>query len=433
MSSDEVIKKLVNLKIPIVVLPVEKEGENSNLISFDNIDKNNVISSSLKSADDQMFVAEEKDQKQTELNGVNPSHERYIVTFKENVDVNVKMKNLDKKLGFKSKHNLGETIKGCTATINKGMMNELLDDPDINYIEKDTILSNQIYDKVECPDITNMAAATPLWHQVMTNTVLIDTDNYSVLHCYVVDTGILPNHIEFLTGQVLLDYNAITNTNNAKDDNGHGTGVASLIGGKSVGVAYKTTLHAIKVLDSTGSGYTSDIIAGLNWIVKNKKTPAIINMSLGGTYSTSLSTAVQNCIINNITVVCASGNSGVDASTSSPANTVGAIAVSAYDQNKTRPAWSNYGSVISSFAPGVSVRAAWGDYYNSYFFVSGTSFACPILAAIIIRYLKAMPYATQSQIITFLMKSNKLNEIVNPGANTPNLRIVWDPLNVKPC
>ena len=105
------------------------------------------------------------------------------------------------------------------------------------------------------------------------------------------------------------------------------------------------------------------------WIIKNKKTPAVINMSLGGSYSASLSAAVQNCIINNITVVCASGNSGVDAGTSSPANTVGAIAVSAYDENKTRPTWSNYGAVVSSFAPGVSVRAAWGDYYNSYFFV----------------------------------------------------------------
>ena len=423
MSSEELIKQLINLKIPIVVLPVESDRNiDSNLIRFDNKQLNNDETKS-----------ETETASEYELEGVNPSHDRYIVSFKENVDIEVKIKNLDKKMGFKSKHNLGETIKGCTATINKGLMNELLDDPDVNYIEKDAVLSNQIHDKVECPEITSMVAATPLWHQVATNTVLIDTDNYSVIHCYVVDTGILPNHVEFLTGQVLLDYNSITQTKNAKDDNGHGTGVASLIGGKSVGVAYKTTLHAIKVLDSTGSGYTSDIIAGLNWIVKNKKTPAVINMSLGGSYSVSLSAAVQNCIINNITVVCASGNSGVDAGTSSPANTVGAIAVSAYDENKTRPTWSNYGAVVSSFAPGVSVRAAWGDYYNSYFFVSGTSFSCPILSAIIIRYLKAMPYATQSQIITFLMKSNKSNEITNPGANTPNLRIVWDPLNIKPC
>jgi hypothetical protein len=355
----------------------------------------------------------------------------FIITFTSTTDATTKIDDLNKKVGFKHKHKLSKALNGCTATVDNAFLSELFNDPDIQFIEKDSVVTDALYDKQEY----KTAATTGLWNQTITNTVPVLTDNYSTVHCYILDTGIMATHSEFVPGQVILDYNTIAQTKNAADDNGHGTGVASVIGGKTVGSAVRTTLHAIKVLDSNGSGYTSNIIAGIDWVLSNKNTTnkVIINLSLGGSSSTSLNTAIQNAIINNCVIVCAAGNDGIDASSVSPANASGAITVSAYDSAKTKPTWSNFGPVVSSFAPGSSVKAAWNDTTSTFYSVSGTSFSCPIVAAIIARYLKTTPNASQMQIVSFITKSNVANEIVNPGVNTPNARIVWNPTNVVPC
>lgn len=409
-QQEELISRILDLHIPIVIMPVNCENEEGET-----------------PVEEQML-----DHPGSHTN------ERYIIAYNNNIDPNDKTDKLNKISGFKSKHKMSKAIHGCTATINKELIPQLMDDPDILYIEKDAVMYEQCYSKEAIQENENSAKNVQqyqaLWHQTITNTQMTTTDDFSTVHCYVLDTGILNTHTEFNTGQVILAYNAMTKNTAAKDDTGHGTGVASIIGGKSVGIANKTKLYSIKVLDATGSGYTSDIISGLNWVINNKKTPCVINMSLGGTYSSSLNLAVQNCINNGIQVICASGNEGVDASNLSPASVTGAITVSAYDQNKTRPSWSNFGSVIDTFAPGSSLKVAWGDFATSYFLVSGTSFAAPIITGIVCRYLKANPTAKPADIIAFLFRSNLANEIINPGStNTPNLRLVWNPTKINPC
>jgi subtilisin family serine protease len=189
-------------------------------------------------------------------------------------------------------------------------------------------------------------------------------------------------------------------------------------------------MHSIKVLDSSGSGYVSDIIGGLNWIMQNKKNNCIINMSLGGIYSKTLDTTLSKFVANNIPIICSAGNSGADASTFSPSSTVGVYAISAYDQTKSKPSWANYGPSITTFAPGDMVKAAWNDSSNSYYLVSGTSFASPIAAGIISRFINSNPNATLLQINSFLNKSEILNEIINTGSiNTPNKRLVFNQSN----
>jgi subtilisin family serine protease len=354
-----------------------------------------------------------------------PAFERYIIVFKDLPVDNIrdKINTLKIKNGFKLKHTLLHTIKGCTATIDKSVADELSQDPDVEYIEKDNIFSDMIRSK----ESFNIDAVTTLWHQSITNTVPSINDNFSNINCYILDTGIMANHSEFYPNQVFMAYNAINRTINAQDDNGHGTCVASLIGGKTVGSASKITMHSIKVLDSSGSGYVSDIISGLNWIMQNKKNNCIINMSLGGMYSKTLDTTLSKFIAANIPVICSAGNSGVDASTFSPSSTVGVYAISAYDQNKSKPTWANYGPSISTFAPGDMVKAAWNDSTNSYYLVSGTSFACPIVAGIIARFLNTNPKATLLQINDFLNSSSVINEILNIGSiNTPNKRLVFN-------
>ena len=367
--------------------------------------------------------------KGTKLKAKFPVFEKYIIAFNDltNDQTKDKINQLKNINGFKLKHSIMHTIKGCTATIDKQLAIELLMDPDIQYIEKDSIYSDQLNTKDE---FTTMAVGTPLWHQTMTNTEPKDTDNFSTVHCYVMDTGIMTNHAEFSSNQIFMAYNAINKSINAQDDNGHGTCVASLIGGKTVGISNRVTLHSVKVLDSSGSGYVSDIIAGLNWIKQYKKPNSIINMSFGGSYSKSLDTVIKQCILANIPIVCSSGNSGIDASNSSPANSSSVYTISAYDSNKTRPAWANFGPVVTTFAPGESVKAAWNDSTSSYYLVGGTSFSCPITVGIIARFLAVVPNATLLQITNFLNTSEINNEIINIGSiNTPNRRLVFNQAN----
>jgi subtilisin family serine protease len=364
------------------------------------------------------------------------AHERYMLTFREDIEPHEKTKKLDKIQGFRSRHVFDRVGKGCSVTMNKGLLRQMMDDPEILFMEKDILVSNLEYTSVPRERVPEEELITKqvYWHQTDTNTIQKPTDDFSSVNCYILDSGILRGHTEFNTGQVTLAYNALDRTTNATDNNGHGTAVASVIGGKTVGVANKTRLHAIKVLNSTGSGYTSDIVAGLNWVVANKRSPCVVNMSLGGSLSSTLNTAVQNCINTGVHVVCAAGNSGVDASTISPANVLGAVTVSAHDSGKTRPTWGNYGAVLDTFAPGVSVTAAWGDSTDSYYRVNGTSFSAPIIAGLVCRILQQKQTATPREITEALSRMNKVGEIVNPGSTTtPNLRVVWDPNRITPC
>jgi hypothetical protein len=412
MDQADLINKVMDLKIPIVIMP-SIESSCSNCTT-------GVVMSNDKSLNEPGQV----------------THERYLLTFREDIDPHEKTKKLDKINGFRSKHVFDHTHRGCSMTMNKGLLRQMMDDPDILILEKDIQMMDLEWTSLKRERVSDEELITKqmYWHQTETNTIQQPTDNFSSVNCYVLDSGILRGHTEFETGQVTLAYNAIDKTTNATDNNGHGTAVASVIGGKTVGVSNKTRLHSIKVLNSTGSGYTSDIIAGLNWVVANKKTPCVVNMSLGGSLSSTLNTAVQNCINNGIHVICAAGNSGVDASTISPANVLGAVTVSAYDSTKTRPTWGNYGAVIDTFSPGASITAGWGDATDSYYRVNGTSFSAPIVCGLVVRILQQKPNATPREISDALSRMNKSNEIINPGSTTtPNLRVVWDPARIAPC
>jgi hypothetical protein len=354
---------------------------------------------------------------------------KYMIVFKNTVvDVDDKINSLESTFKFKHTHKYKSLLKGFSVSASPFKINSLLNDPDISFVEKDTLYTTMTKETLE----SQLVANTIQWNNTMTNTIKLPLDNFSTIHAYVVDSGILATHNEFSTGQVVLDYNAITSGTDATDDNGHGTAVASLIGGINLGTATNTTLHAIKVLDSTGSGYTSDIISGLEWIMINKKSPCVINMSLGGDFSASVNLAVQNCIAYGIPVVVAAGNSGIDASTTSPASAVGAMVVAAHDSSKTKPTWSNFGSVIFSFAPGVSILTAWGTGTNIYYNVSGTSISAPIETGIVVRYIQSISSTTKiiptpKQIYAFLNFSGVKNEIINPGKSSPNVRAYWNP------
>ncbi len=143
---------------------------------------------------------------------------------------------------------------------------------------------------------------------------------------YIVDTGILSTHQQF-SGRVLSGYTAISDGNGTSDCHGHGTHVAGTVGGSTYGVAKNVSLVPIRILGCDGSGASSNVIAGLDWILKNGKKPAVVNMSLGGEANASLDSAVENLFNNGYVMVVAAGNSNTDACSSSPARVSKAITV----------------------------------------------------------------------------------------------------------
>jgi len=201
----------------------------------------------------------------------------------------------------------------------------------------------------------------------------------------VIDTGIDYDHPD-LADNVKGGVSFVDYTSNYMDDNGHGTHVAGIIAAVDndegvIGVAPKVLLYAVKVLDSEGSGYVSDVIAGINWAVENGMQ--IISMSLGtNTDYDSLRQACDNAYNAGVLLVAAAGNDasrftvrfGID-TIDYPARYDSVIAVGAINQEDERPSWSSTGPELELAAPGVDIYSTYLD--NTYATLSGTSMACP--------------------------------------------------------
>ena len=144
------------------------------------------------------------------------------------------------------------------------------------------------------------------------------------VHAYIIDTGINHTHFEWgsknarRTGN---NFDVITPGGAATDCYGHGTHVAGTIGGDTYGVARGVTLHAVRVLGCDGRGTTSQVITGINWVTANRIMPAVANLSLGGAFSQAQNNAVTALVNSGVFTAVASGNSNVDACSTSPAST----------------------------------------------------------------------------------------------------------------
>jgi subtilisin family serine protease len=246
---------------------------------------------------------------------------------------------------------------------------------------------------------------------------------------YVIDTGIRPTHNDF-GGRVRLGYDAVGDGQNGVDCNGHGTHVAGTIGGATYGVAKKVALVAVRVLNCQGGGRLSDVIGGIDWAAGDHTSgPAVINMSLGGIASRSLDLAVTRAIGDGISVVVAAGNDGGDACLGSPAEVPGAITVGATTNDDLRADFSNYGSCVDLFAPGVDITSTWLSGNTSTRTLSGTSMASPHVAGAVARYLENHPTASPSKVRNAIVRAATPNEIPNAGPRSPNKLLYVDPAN----
>ncbi|NUT95653.1 MAG: S8 family peptidase, partial [Saccharothrix sp.] len=220
---------------------------------------------------------------------------------------------------------------------------------------------------------------------------------------YVIDTGIRTTHVEF-GGRAFHGWDAVDNDPVAQDDNGHGTHVAGTIAGRTYGAAKGVDVYGVRVLNAQGSGTISGVIAGVDWVAAHARKPAVANFSLGGGASTALDDAVRRLIASGVTASVTAGSSGSGTVNTSPARVAEALTSGATTATDARASFSNYGSGVDLFAPGVNIKSAWHTSDTATNTLSGTSMATGFVSGVAARFLQFNPTATPAQVHAELVR-----------------------------
>jgi len=337
--------------------------------------------------------------------------------------------------GGRTERRFTHVLNGLSVRIKNSEVARLRNNPNVLSVEPD----QQMF-------AVDTQSPTPSWgldridqRSLPLNSTFTATAQGSGVDTYIVDTGIYASHTEF-TGRLAAGFSSIADSNGTNDCNGHGTHVAGTTAGTTYGIAKSATLIPVRVLDCSGSGSNSGVIAGLDWIVAHHISgkAAVVNMSLGGGASTALDTAVQNVINDGIVMVVAAGNSNVDACNTSPARATNALTVGATGQysagetTDSRSSYSNYGPCLDIFAPGSRNTSSWIGGSAAISTISGTSMAAPHVAGVAAVLFGRYPSSTASQIASMLRTSATPNVVISPGTGSPNYLLYLDPLGGTP-
>lgn len=236
---------------------------------------------------------------------------------------------------------------------------------------------------------------------------------------YVIDTGIRISHKDF-GGRASYGYDFVGGDRVAGDGNGHGTHVAGTAAGTRYGVAKKAKVVSVRVLDNGGGGTTAQVIAGIDWVTRHARKPAVATMSLAGLGNAQLDAAVRNSIASGVTYTVAAGNDGLSAGLYSPARVRQAITVGATDHRDRRAGFSNWGSRLDLFAPGVGITSASHHSDTGKVTFDGTSMAAPHVAGAAALYLADHRTATPAQVSRALVNRSVSGRVTDRGPGSPN-------------
>ncbi|MEU8383414.1 S8 family peptidase [Streptosporangium sp. NPDC048865] len=242
----------------------------------------------------------------------------------------------------------------------------------------------------------------------------------SGVRAYIIDTGIRVTHSDF-GGRAQAGRDVYDDDNDVADCNGHGTHVAGTVGGGQYGIAKAATLVGVRVFGCGNSTSTSIIIEGVDWVTANAVKPAVANMSLGGSASTALDTAVSNSIASGIVYALAAGNESTNACNRSPARLPAAITVGATTSTDARASYSNFGTCLDLFAPGSAITSAWNTNDTAANTINGTSMASPHVAGAAALVLSGSPAATPAQVRDTIVTAATPGVVTSPGTGSPNL------------
>jgi subtilisin family serine protease len=353
---------------------------------------------------------------------------QYVVVFRDGVsDVRGAAQALVNAHGGSLRFTYEHAIRGFAASLPAAAVRALQNNPNVAYVEAD-----QVFTTVSGGTQTSATwgldridqRALPLNGSYTYETTAPD------VHAYIIDTGIRFSHVDFGSRVQSACYDAFGG--NCNDGNGHGTHVAGTVGGGTWGVAKGVRLYAVRVLDNNGSGTTSGVIAGVNWVTSRKQNnpshAMVANMSLGGGASTALDDAVRNSIAAGVTYVVAAGNGDrlgrqQPACNFSPARVREALTVGATTSSDAKTSWSNYGECVDIFAPGASITSAWHTSNTATNTISGTSMAAPHVAGAAALYLAGNPGAAPATVFQAISDNSTKNVVTN--SSTANNHLLY--------
>lgn len=333
---------------------------------------------------------------------------------KENVD------KIRGKYGVNANKLFGNTLNGAQYTLSKGQLKQLLKEDLVQFIEPEQIIS------VDPIVSSNANQSNAIWglDRIDQRDLPLDS-NYSYnfdgsgVTAYVIDTGVRNTHNEF-GNRASSGWDFVDNDSDASDCNGHGTHVAGTIGGQNYGVAKNVNIVGVRVLGCNGSGSTSGVIDGINWVKNNASGPSVANMSLGGGASSAIDQAVEAAVASGVSFVVAAGNDNSNACNYSPARATTAITVGSTTSSDSRSSFSNYGTCLDIYAPGSSIKSAWYNSDSSENTISGTSMASPHVAGVVALYLDEDNSLTPAQIDSKLSAGASKNKVSDAKSGSPN-------------
>ncbi|WP_405773103.1 S8 family peptidase [Streptomyces sp. NBC_01538] len=348
----------------------------------------------------------------------------YLVTLKGGTAASsADGKRLAAKYGARISHIYSTVLNGYAVRANEKQAKNLAADSRVASVAQDTRITYDGADKAGARGRQD----PPSWGLDRIDQAGLPLDNSYVwpesagrgVTVYVIDTGIRISHKDF-GGRASYGWDFVDGDRWAGDGNGHGTHVAATIAGTALGVAKKAKVVSVRVLDDSGAGTTAQVIAGIDWVTRNARKPAVANVSLGGRRNAQLDAAVRYSIASGVTYTIAAGNDGQPAQYSSPAAVKEAITVGATGPTDARADFSNWGSSLDLFAPGVSITSASYASDTGRVAYSGTSMAAPHAAGAAALYLAERPKSSPAQVAKALTTLATVGKVSDKGAGSPN-------------